>query len=1064
MKLLQFESGERTQPAVLYARPVGTAQVGYSLARPSEPHAEIRDIKERLADRASKPWMHAFDKSQARVVEWSLLARRMIELSAKSAGVTVKKSQSVWVLLPSFRDQESHNHYRNAIRKAVVEALGSEEVYFLVEPEMVLEYFRLVRRNLPRPTEEGNPLYLVIDCGALTCNVSLVIGNRDGVSTAKEGRWRGVLQPISGATKRAGRWVDEEIAKHLAESLPSAPPGEVLRLAEAAKVSLSREKSITLRRESDHTEIEVTRDVVAQVGELLWAACRDELEQLLAVAYRQLSNPDAYNGTYAEMLRNAGIQSPAGLVKLLSGVVFAGGTSQLPGFRESAVRFLGWTGETLNVGEEYAAVPVLGAAAHVLQQSGKLSWSGGRQEKGEDDAQPDVMLRSITDDIVLRAAFGSAKHVDMEVVPREGWSTGLARDEQVPFPDGWTDQEGKVALVYRTLLPNGKHQHVKPRGGARWHPLAPGQKGRSRLAISVKDGTIGVRTVGTTPPTAHYVDLKKITDTPPPSRVRPPRAHSESPVVVTEAGEDVFLDFGMSKLAFATIDQAVLIGPDHFAKQAVVPIPQLPSGWSIASDEPNKFDELAHARERASQAEREAERARGTAAAAEAARSLEATARTAAEQEAAQLRTALDGLRAQHAALQFAEQAARSESETLRAQLRATEQETGVARRSQRALFKRVPCMEPPAGRSARSEADERAFFDETVRYVAGTGLSISREQLLHLHLSAKTSSLVLLAGAPGVGKSALVRRYANALGLSNQSGNVERVPVEASWTNSTGILGDPRSTDGSLPTFLQLACRSVARTDELFVALLDECNLAHMDYYLAPVLSAMEDDGSVDVGAESPLVLPIRAPYHRILTFGTLNVDDAGTTLTDKVLDRACILELDEAELGATLPTDARAAELPPMLPAALWSRYCELDNQLPVPPDLTELWRALRPPSGRSARAEKLSAAAASRSPHLWTPLGRRVARQICAYVSYARRIAPPGEEDQAQREALDIQLLTRILPRMRGDDRMLPLLERLWQLCMHDERLWVRSAARLERMYTQLTHDHAFDFWTS
>ena len=78
-----------------------------------------------------------------------------------------------YALMPSIADDEkTRSRYKDALEAAI------PGVTVVPEPEMVAEYFRLLQRTLELETRENNVL-LVVDVGALTANMTLVLSRRD---------------------------------------------------------------------------------------------------------------------------------------------------------------------------------------------------------------------------------------------------------------------------------------------------------------------------------------------------------------------------------------------------------------------------------------------------------------------------------------------------------------------------------------------------------------------------------------------------------------------------------------------------------------------------------------------------------------------------------------------------------------------------------------------------------------------------------------------------------------------------------------------------------------------
>lgn len=198
-------------------------------------------------------------------------------------------------------------------------------------------------------------------------------------------------------------------------------------------------------------------------------------------------------------------------------------------------------------------------------------------------------------------------------------------------------------------------------------------------------------------------------------------------------------------------------------------------------------------------------------------------------------------------------------------------------------------------------------------------GLQISENMLRRYHLALQTSAFVMLAGVPGIGKSWLTRAYAHALGARYQL-----VPVAPNWVSPEDLLGyyNPVSERFQLtPTtrFLQEAQAAWQQAQRLqqpalaFHLVLDEINLARVEYYLAPLLSLLElrrqgETALLQLADGSSLALP-----PNLVVIGTLNRDEFAQPLSAKVYDRAMYLELElSSDLLQQLPA-AWASALEP-------------------------------------------------------------------------------------------------------------------------------------------------------
>ena len=163
------------------------------------------------------------------------------------------------------------------------------------------------------------------------------------------------------------------------------------------------------------------------------------------------------------------------------------------------------------------------------------------------------------------------------------------------------------------------------------------------------------------------------------------------------------------------------------------------------------------------------------------------------------------------------------------------------------------------------------------------------------------SSHLLILEGISGTGKTSLP--YSFSRFLCNPA---TFVSVQPSYRDRTELLGyfNEFSKRFNETEFLRALYESNYREDPNFIVL-DEMNLARIEYYFAEMLSVLEmpshDEWIIDLVPTAwpgdPLKLDsgkIHVPDN-IWFVGTANNDDSTFTITDKVYDRAIPIELNE-------------------------------------------------------------------------------------------------------------------------------------------------------------------------
>jgi hypothetical protein len=225
-----------------------------------------------------------------------------------------------------------------------------------------------------------------------------------------------------------------------------------------------------------------------------------------------------------------------------------------------------------------------------------------------------------------------------------------------------------------------------------------------------------------------------------------------------------------------------------------------------------------------------------------------------------------------------------------------------------------------------------------------------------------------------GTGKTWLAQAYARAVGAKYIV-----VPVAPNWTTNEDLLGyrsplDDSYRDTQFSTFLReaslewQAARRENRTAQPHHVILDEMNLARVEYYFAKFLSAMElraRDGEAEIELAADDIVTLGP---NLLFIGTVNIDETTHLFADKVFDRAQLVELDvdRAALEAHIGTQPYAETL-----LACWDALQEV------------------------------------------APFAYRIVDEIGLYLAHAQQL----EVDW--KEALDEQMFQKLLPKLKGAD---------------------------------------------
>ena len=256
-------------------------------------------------------------------------------------------------------------------------------------------------------------------------------------------------------------------------------------------------------------------------------------------------------------------------------------------------------------------------------------------------------------------------------------------------------------------------------------------------------------------------------------------------------------------------------------------------------------------------------------------------------------------------------------------------------------------------------------------------------------------SPIIILQGMSGTGKTSLAHAMGEFVG--NQS---TVIPVQPMWKERTDLLGYYNEfTKRFNETLLLEKMYEANYSEDIYITVLDEMNIARVEYYFAEFLSLLElpdpDERYIDVVSDKWENDPVQLREGRIKLpvnmwfIGTANNDDSTFAISDKVYDRAMILNLD---------TKAERFVAPRTKPIKLSAeRFKELTKE------------AMREYSVTNRNMKRLEELDKYLIEHFHITFGNRIMKQIQNYIPVY--VSCGGEE----LEALDDMLAKKIIRKL-------------------------------------------------
>ena len=207
---------------------------------------------------------------------------------------------------------------------------------------------------------------------------------------------------------------------------------------------------------------------------------------------------------------------------------------------------------------------------------------------------------------------------------------------------------------------------------------------------------------------------------------------------------------------------------------------------------------------------------------------------------------------------------------------------------------------EQPVEPQPRKKQDLSILIDEFQSYMASVEKLYFDKNVLRTFIAGMAASrLLLLEGLSGTGKSTLPRQFMKFTG-----GKSTFLQVQATWRDRTDIIGYFSDLTGYYKEteLLKSIYESSYTPEQVNLIVLDEMNISRAEYYFADFLSIYEYPSELWkiqlMQTSSEMQLPnlidrgaLQIPTN-IWFIGTINIDDSTFTVTDKVYDRAIVID----------------------------------------------------------------------------------------------------------------------------------------------------------------------------
>lgn len=203
-------------------------------------------------------------------------------------------------------------------------------------------------------------------------------------------------------------------------------------------------------------------------------------------------------------------------------------------------------------------------------------------------------------------------------------------------------------------------------------------------------------------------------------------------------------------------------------------------------------------------------------------------------------------------------------------------------------------------------DSDVTKELNKFIEYTKNANLCYSKNDIYNFYTCVCASQLIIIAGMSGTGKTKLPLKYAEYFNMTEDNNTLLFVPVSPSFNEPADVLGYLNPTNGlyvsSETRLVEFLKHAEDNPDKMHMILFDEMNLSQIEFWFAPFMSILEKDikdRKISLYSESQRCInsekyPSSIRIGRNIIFiGTINLDETTKNISDRLLDRAYIINL---------------------------------------------------------------------------------------------------------------------------------------------------------------------------